>query len=292
MNADDVDPITAEIVVSGLAYASEEMGIAVRNAAYSPNIKERLDHLVRDFRRVRAGSWRRPNTSRCISARCRGVCGARSRTSPPRVPCCSRAISGSSTIRTCPERISTTSPSSGRSSSPVRSSATPSTRRTTPTSAERCRVRCRRTRAISSPRVSSCRRCALMRDDLALRETVELFLANSRTPRDARRRPARATRRQRDGRTPRARTDRTLRRAHRRRRARPSRIDDGERRMRAALRAFPDGVAEVERRAGRRSRRAVDRVAAAPREARRSRCGSITAAPRRSCRCRSTPSTA
>jgi N-methylhydantoinase B len=38
-----LDPITAEIVVSGLAYASEEMGIAVRNAAYSPNIKERLD---------------------------------------------------------------------------------------------------------------------------------------------------------------------------------------------------------------------------------------------------------
>jgi N-methylhydantoinase B len=39
-----LDPITAEIIVSGLAYASEEMGIAVRNAAYSPNIKERLDH--------------------------------------------------------------------------------------------------------------------------------------------------------------------------------------------------------------------------------------------------------
>ena len=39
-----LDPITAEIIVSGLLYASEEMGIAVRNAAYSPNIKERLDH--------------------------------------------------------------------------------------------------------------------------------------------------------------------------------------------------------------------------------------------------------
>jgi N-methylhydantoinase B len=37
------DPITTEIIVSGLLYASEEMGIAVRNAAYSPNIKERLD---------------------------------------------------------------------------------------------------------------------------------------------------------------------------------------------------------------------------------------------------------
>ncbi len=44
MRTDTLDPITAEIIVSGLAYASEEMGIAVRNAAYSPNIKERLDH--------------------------------------------------------------------------------------------------------------------------------------------------------------------------------------------------------------------------------------------------------
>jgi len=39
-----IDPITAELVASALIYASEEMGIAVRDAAYSPNIKERLDH--------------------------------------------------------------------------------------------------------------------------------------------------------------------------------------------------------------------------------------------------------
>jgi N-methylhydantoinase B len=45
------DPITAEIIVSGLLYASEEMGIAVRNAAYSPNIKERLDHSCAIFDR-------------------------------------------------------------------------------------------------------------------------------------------------------------------------------------------------------------------------------------------------
>lgn len=44
-----LDPITSGIVVSGLAYASEEMGIAVRNAAYSPNIKERLDHSCAIF---------------------------------------------------------------------------------------------------------------------------------------------------------------------------------------------------------------------------------------------------
>jgi N-methylhydantoinase B len=39
-----MNPITAAIIGSALAYASEEMGIAIRNAAYSPNIKERLDH--------------------------------------------------------------------------------------------------------------------------------------------------------------------------------------------------------------------------------------------------------
>jgi len=39
-----VDPITSEVIKNSLVYASEEMGIAVRNAAYSPNIKERLDH--------------------------------------------------------------------------------------------------------------------------------------------------------------------------------------------------------------------------------------------------------
>ncbi len=39
-----MNPITAAIIASALAYASEEMGLAIRNAAYSPNIKERLDH--------------------------------------------------------------------------------------------------------------------------------------------------------------------------------------------------------------------------------------------------------
>jgi len=44
MSTPELDPITAELVSSALIYASEEMGIAVRDAAYSPNIKERLDH--------------------------------------------------------------------------------------------------------------------------------------------------------------------------------------------------------------------------------------------------------
>src|SRR5215469_3035147 len=39
-----IDPITVEVIANALVYASEEMGIAVRNSAYSPNIKERLDH--------------------------------------------------------------------------------------------------------------------------------------------------------------------------------------------------------------------------------------------------------
>jgi N-methylhydantoinase B len=39
-----LDPITVEVIKNSLIYASEEMGVAVRNSAYSPNIKERLDH--------------------------------------------------------------------------------------------------------------------------------------------------------------------------------------------------------------------------------------------------------
>ena len=47
-----IDPITTEVIRSSLIYASEEMGIAVRNAAYSPNIKERLDHSCAIFDRA------------------------------------------------------------------------------------------------------------------------------------------------------------------------------------------------------------------------------------------------
>jgi N-methylhydantoinase B len=38
------DPIIVEVVRNAMLYASEEMGIVVRNASFSPNIKERLDH--------------------------------------------------------------------------------------------------------------------------------------------------------------------------------------------------------------------------------------------------------
>ncbi len=45
------DLITIEVIKNALVYAAEEMGIAVRNAAYSPNIKERLDHSCALFDR-------------------------------------------------------------------------------------------------------------------------------------------------------------------------------------------------------------------------------------------------
>ena len=43
------DPITMELIRSSLHYASEEMGIALRNSSYSPNIKERMDHSAAIF---------------------------------------------------------------------------------------------------------------------------------------------------------------------------------------------------------------------------------------------------
>jgi N-methylhydantoinase B len=44
-----LDPLTAQLVRSSLHYASEEMGIALRNSSYSPNIKERMDHSAALF---------------------------------------------------------------------------------------------------------------------------------------------------------------------------------------------------------------------------------------------------
>jgi N-methylhydantoinase B len=39
-----LDPVTVEVLRNGLSYTAEEMGIALRNSAYSHNIKERMDH--------------------------------------------------------------------------------------------------------------------------------------------------------------------------------------------------------------------------------------------------------
>lgn len=39
-----LDPITVEVIRNALSYSAEEMGIALRNSAYSHNIKERMDH--------------------------------------------------------------------------------------------------------------------------------------------------------------------------------------------------------------------------------------------------------
>ncbi len=43
------DVVTLELIRSSLLYASEEMGIALRNSSYSPNIKERMDHSAALF---------------------------------------------------------------------------------------------------------------------------------------------------------------------------------------------------------------------------------------------------
>ena len=43
------DSTTVEIIRNSLIYASEEMGIALRNSSYSPNIRERMDHSAAIF---------------------------------------------------------------------------------------------------------------------------------------------------------------------------------------------------------------------------------------------------
>ncbi len=43
------DATTVEIIRNSLVYTSEEMGIALRNASYSPNIRERMDHSAAVF---------------------------------------------------------------------------------------------------------------------------------------------------------------------------------------------------------------------------------------------------
>src|SRR5713101_6433553 len=44
-----LDSTTVEIIRNSLVFASEEMGIALRNSAYSPNIRERMDHSAALF---------------------------------------------------------------------------------------------------------------------------------------------------------------------------------------------------------------------------------------------------
>ncbi len=40
----EVDPVTVEVIRNSSSYIAEEMGIVLRNAAYSPNIRDRMDH--------------------------------------------------------------------------------------------------------------------------------------------------------------------------------------------------------------------------------------------------------
>ncbi len=83
----NADPITVEVIQNALVYASEEMGIAVRNSAYSPNIKERLDHSCALFDArgrliaqaehipVHLGSlpWGLKQTMRVVTSECGGA---------------------------------------------------------------------------------------------------------------------------------------------------------------------------------------------------------------------------
>ncbi len=46
---ENLDYATVEIIKGALVYAAEEMGIALRNSAYSPNIRERMDHSCAIF---------------------------------------------------------------------------------------------------------------------------------------------------------------------------------------------------------------------------------------------------
>ena len=44
-----MDVVTVEVIRGALVFAAEEMGISLRNSAYSPNIKERADHSCAIF---------------------------------------------------------------------------------------------------------------------------------------------------------------------------------------------------------------------------------------------------
>ena len=44
-----VDPVTVEVLRNALTYTAEEMGIVLKKAAFSPNIKERMDHSCAIF---------------------------------------------------------------------------------------------------------------------------------------------------------------------------------------------------------------------------------------------------
>ncbi len=48
-----IDVTTVEVIKGALIYAAEEMGIALKKSAYSPNIKERMDHSCAIFNRRR-----------------------------------------------------------------------------------------------------------------------------------------------------------------------------------------------------------------------------------------------
>ncbi len=61
-----IDKTTVEVIRGALVYAAEEMGIALKKSAYSPNIKERMDYscaLFEPKRRLIAQRSTFPSTS-------------------------------------------------------------------------------------------------------------------------------------------------------------------------------------------------------------------------------------
>ena len=104
-----IDPVAVEMIENALVYAGEEMGIAVRNSAYSPNIKERLDHSCALFDgdgRLIAQAEHIPVHLGSLPWGLRRCCAIIERGVRRR---CARATCGLPTIRISPARTSTTS---------------------------------------------------------------------------------------------------------------------------------------------------------------------------------------
>ena len=184
---DDRISIAVEIVKNALVYASEEMGIAVRNSAYSPNIKERLDHSCALFDRfgrliaqaehipVHLGSlpWGlQPTFSTPSNASAAG--SARARCGSSNDP----DVSGThlNDVTLVRPIYPSPAPWSGYAANKAHHADV---------GGSGARLDARRARPISLPKGSSFRRCAWFETIASSTEIVALFRANSRTP-DAR----------------------------------------------------------------------------------------------------------
>jgi N-methylhydantoinase B len=240
----ELDPITAELVASSLVYASEEMGIAVRDAAYSPNIKERLDHSCALFDArarliaqaehipVHLGSlpWGLRRTLAWLEERERGIApGEMIVVNDPYLA--GTHLNDVTLIRPIYAGARLAGYAANKAHHTDVGGAAPGSM--PPDARDLFAEGC-----VVWP-------LALLRDDRVVEETVELFRANSRTP-EARAGDLRA---QIAGNVTGERRFLELVRRYGVELvagAADKALDDGERRTRAALRALPDGVVEQE----------------------------------------------